>query len=68
MLSSRKMHSQSNVLYKYVKIVTPVLDVIPINNFCIYMFGMTVSWNVINLSSVVTIYTKILRIWLDIVK
>ena len=33
-----------------------------------YSDGMTVSWNVINLSSVLTIYIKILRILLDIAK
>jgi len=32
------------------------------------MYGMTVLWNIIYQSSVVTISIKILRIWLDIAK
>jgi len=48
--------------------MTLVLDVHPFDNFCIDMYGITVQWNVINLSSVVTIYVQILRIWLDIAK
>jgi len=31
------MHRWSNVLYKYVKIMTQVLDVILLDNFCIFM-------------------------------
>jgi len=47
-------------MHKNVEIMTFVLDVILY--FCIYMYGMTVSWNVITLISVVAIYIKNLRI------